>query len=86
MGGDAFEPSPAGAVGSSRGGGGYPEVSLTELHVFCRAVRLSVVDGERGEMVLGSLEGMSMSVAATESEVEVKFNLASLQIDIHMPG
>ena len=81
--GDGFEPSP---IGGSRISDGFPEVSLTELHVFCRAVRVSVVDGERGEIVLGSLEGMSMSVAATEDEVEVKFNLASLQIDSHMPG
>lgn len=62
------------------------EVSLKELHVFCRAVRISVVDGDRGEVVLGSLEGMSMSVAATEAEVEVKFKLGSLQIDSHLPG
>lgn len=54
--------------------------------MFCRAVRVSIVDGDRGEMMLGSLEGMAMSVAATPREVEVKFNLASLQIDSHMPG
>lgn len=54
--------------------------------MFCRAVRVSVVDGDRGEVVLGSLEGMSMNVAATEAEVEVKFKLGSLQIDNHLPG
>lgn len=67
-------------------GGSPAEISLKELHVFCRAVRISIVDGGRGEVVLGSLEGMSMSVAATEDEVEVKFKLGSLQIDSHMPG
>ena len=87
-GGDgAAEPSPVGGRGGG-GSGGAPaaEVALRELHVFCRAVRISIVDGGRGEVVLGSLEGMSMSVAATEAEVEVKFKLGSLQIDSHMPG
>lgn len=61
-------------------------MSLRELHVFCRAVRVSVVDGDMGEMVLGSLDDMSMGVTATEQEVQVKFDLGSLQIDSHMPG
>lgn len=54
--------------------------------MFCRAVRVSIVDGDRGEVVLGSLERVSMSVAATDAEVEVKFKLGSLQIDSHLPG
>lgn len=75
-------------VGASRGGERREEsgASLRELHVFCRAVRVSMVDGEFGEMVLGSLEEMSMSVAATAREVDVKFQLGSLQVDSHMPG
>lgn len=82
-GGGVSDPSPVQGVG---GGDSAERVSLRELHVFCRAVRVSIVDGDRGEMMLGSLEGTSLSVAATEREVEVKFNLGSLQIDSHMPG
>lgn len=82
-GGDGASPSPVQASGDSASS---EEISLRELHVFCRAVRVSVVDGDRGEVVLGSLEGMSMNVAATEGEVEVKFKLSSLQIDNHLPG
>lgn len=77
------------AGGGGRGvadGGHENEISLRELHVFCRAVRVSIIDGEYGEMVLGSLEGMSMSVAATAREVDVRFKLGSLQVDSHMPG
>lgn len=75
------------AVSPVQGAGGRDlEVSLRELHVFCGAVRVSVVDGDVGEMVLGSLDGMSLAVAATEEEVNVKFGLGSLQIDSHMPG
>lgn len=75
-------------MGRRRVGDGREEnnISLRELHVFCRAVRVSVVDGDFGEMVLGSLEGMSMSVAATAHEVDVKVELGSLQVDSHMPG
>ncbi|CBJ29969.1 conserved unknown protein [Ectocarpus siliculosus] len=82
-GGDGASPSPVQEGGDSASS---EEISLRELHVFCRAVRVSVVDGDRGEVVLGSLEGMSMNVAATEAEVEVKFKLGSLQIDNHLPG
>ena len=81
--GDATEWSPVSEAG---GGDSADRVSLRELHVFCRAVRVSIVDGDRGEMILGSLERTSMSVAATELEVDVKLNLGSLQIDSHMPG
>lgn len=82
-GGDASDLPPVQGAG---GGDSADRVPLRELHVFCRAVRVSIVDGDRGEMMLGSLEGTSLSVAATEREVEVKFNLGSLQIDSHMPG
>lgn len=67
-------------------GGRGDVVCLREMHVYCGAVRVSVVDGDLGEMVLGSLERMSMSVAATATEVDLKFKLGSFQIDSHMPG
>lgn len=87
LGGAAVPPSPVlPASAGTSGGSGRPTSRLRELHVFCRAVRVSVVDGDAGEIVLGSLEGMSLSLAATATEVDVKFELDSLQIDSHMPG
>lgn len=79
--------TPALASGGRSGEGReVADFSLQKLYVFCRAVRVSIVDGDLGEMVLGSLEGMSMSVAATARELDVNFNLRSLQVDSHMAG
>lgn len=75
-----------GKKGRTGGAAGEAVLALRELHVFCGAVRVSIVDGDFGEMVLGSLERMSMSVAATATEVDLRFKLGSLQIDSHMPG
>lgn len=75
-----------GRKGRAGGAEGEASLALRELHVFCGAVRVSIVDGDFGEMVLGSLERMSMSVAATPTEVDLRFKLGSLQIDSHMPG
>lgn len=79
-------PGPAASGGRSGEGREVADFSLQKLYVFCRAVRVSIVDGDLGEVVLGSLEGMSMSVAATARELDVNFNLRSLQVDSHMAG